>query len=128
MSFKLLIVIINLQNNSGVKALLSLHCNEMFFGPRCSVHCDPMQYPGSFTCDPQTGELACKPGWTGSQCTEKGTYAIWLIIDQVFRLKRRIRCSSFWSQTSHTTHMVITNEIGLAELTRESLFFNDCIN
>lgn len=41
-------------------------CSGYYYGPKCDVFCEETDSAekGHYTCDPQTGEKVCRPGYT----------------------------------------------------------------
>ena len=58
------------QTYSGRRATITLtfqvSCSSYYHGPKCDVFCEEMDndVKGHYTCDPQTGEKLCRPGYT----------------------------------------------------------------
>ncbi|CAG9567901.1 unnamed protein product [Danaus chrysippus] len=61
---------------SGVHLKLSYRvtCSPHYYGPGCEVLCRPRDDSfGHYTCS-STGEIVCKPGWTGDYCSKRTYY------------------------------------------------------
>lgn len=43
-------------------------CSSNFYGSQCSRFCSPLS--DHSRCDPQTGDMICEQGWTGSDCNQ----------------------------------------------------------
>lgn len=43
-------------------------CSSNFYGSQCSRFCSPLS--SHSRCDPQTGDMICEQGWTGSDCNQ----------------------------------------------------------
>jgi hypothetical protein len=58
------------QTYSGRRASIMLafqaSCSDYYYGPECNVFCEETDsaVKGHYTCDPQTGEKVCRPGYT----------------------------------------------------------------
>ncbi|KAI0241422.1 hypothetical protein LSAT2_027674 [Lamellibrachia satsuma] len=48
---------------------LRLYCNQNYYNQRCDQFCKASSGPKQhYTCDPDTGDKMCRPGWEGHNC------------------------------------------------------------
>jgi hypothetical protein len=58
-------------NPTELVVSVKVYCTTNYYGLGCDVYCiaqDDTQ--GHYTCDTQTGDKVCNPGWTGSSCAD----------------------------------------------------------
>nr|XP_054755108.1 mucin-2-like isoform X2 [Lytechinus pictus] len=49
----------------------SVYCQRDYYGDLCQVYCRAPTFYDRYTCDPNTGQMICLPGYTGYNCQRR---------------------------------------------------------